>query len=527
MTVGDDGSSLLDVLREQLGVRSVKDGCSPQGQCGCCTVWVDGSSRVACVTPARRIAGRHVTTIEGLDPRLRDEWAEAFTACGASQCGFCTPGIIMRLAGLVERRTELRDGDVETALLAHLCRCTGWRTIVEAARGVADKRGSVSDTASGEPRTGSSSVERDMKAAATRATLEGEVDQKVGTQVALGLGGFADDLAPKDALVAVPDARGEFVVGSSLRLARERAQKRQGRNTPMGLRHPLDLPAGNWDLVLRTTFVEPAYLETDASWCEPNGKGASPLANGGAFGGKLESPVVEAAAMLAGLEGKPVRALFSREDAVRLGPKRPPVAAGLNDDGSGLVRVARTPGSDDLSRWVEAFRSVLGAVAIEVVDVPGPPLSSRIRAAGWAEAVVLSSALQARGARRNGPVSVSSPGGGRATADIDATGVVSLRLEAGEVLDEVVLRSYAIGAVHQALGWVRSEGITVTDDGEVHDLTVRSFGIINARDMPEVVVEVVKEDRPAVRVSDAVFAATACAAWLAGGLAPDWPIERG
>ena len=66
----DRGTSLLDALREQLQCRSVKDGCSPQGQCGCCTVWVDGGARVACVTPVRRVAGRSVTTVEGLNPEL-------------------------------------------------------------------------------------------------------------------------------------------------------------------------------------------------------------------------------------------------------------------------------------------------------------------------------------------------------------------------------------------------------------------------------------------------------------------------
>jgi len=87
----DDGASLLEVLRQNLGVRTAKDGCSPQGQCGCCTVWVDGTPRVACVTPARRVAGRRVTTLEGLDADRRQAWAQAFAATGASQCGFCTP----------------------------------------------------------------------------------------------------------------------------------------------------------------------------------------------------------------------------------------------------------------------------------------------------------------------------------------------------------------------------------------------------------------------------------------------------
>ena len=67
VAVDDDGASLLEVLRDRVGVRSVKDGCSPQGQCGCCTVLVDGAPRVSCVTPARRVAGRQVTTPDGMD----------------------------------------------------------------------------------------------------------------------------------------------------------------------------------------------------------------------------------------------------------------------------------------------------------------------------------------------------------------------------------------------------------------------------------------------------------------------------
>src|SRR4029453_16588917 len=76
--VPDEGGSLLDALRERLGVRSVKDGCSPQGQCGCCTVLVDGSPRVACVTPARRVAGRAVTTVDGLAHDVLQPLVEAF-----------------------------------------------------------------------------------------------------------------------------------------------------------------------------------------------------------------------------------------------------------------------------------------------------------------------------------------------------------------------------------------------------------------------------------------------------------------
>ena len=122
------GGTLLDALREDLGLHSVKDGCSPQGQCGCCTVWVDDRPRVSCVTPVARVSGRSVTTIEGLADA--DGWAVAFCEHGGSQCGFCTPGIIMRAAALDSAERCSPDA-VRQSLLAHLCRCTGWQPIVE------------------------------------------------------------------------------------------------------------------------------------------------------------------------------------------------------------------------------------------------------------------------------------------------------------------------------------------------------------------------------------------------------------
>jgi CO/xanthine dehydrogenase Mo-binding subunit len=104
---------------------------------------------------------------------------------------------------------------------------------------------------------------------------------------------------------------------------------------------------------------------------------------------------------------------------------------------------------------------------------------------------------------------------------------IEVTVDAGPVLDEVVLRSYCIGAAHQAVGWVRTEGIAVDRSGTVHDLTMRSFGILRARDMPPVSV-VMRDDGlgPAVNGSDAVFAAVAAARWLADGLPPQWPSQR-
>ena len=487
--VPETAGSLLEALRDHLGDRSPKDGCSPQGQCGCCTVLVDGAPRVACVTPVRRVAGREITTLVGLEQA--DEWADAFCATGASQCGFCTPGIILRLEGARRKGVDLADeAEVDKALAAHLCRCTGWRTIVEAARSVGVTIG-------------------DRAAASVRAAIEGGVSQDVGPDVALGAGGFADDLAPAGALVAVPDGQGGYAVGETLADARRAAGKVQGRRTTVDPTPPLALPDGDWDLTLRTTWVEPAYLEPDASWCEPGGEPASPLGNGGAFGGKVDSPVAADARRLADEHGRAVRVLWSREDTVRLGPKRPPIAAGVNRDGSGVVRVARTPG----------IAERLGTWAVDEVDVPGPPTSTALRAAGWAETAMLRAGLA-------GEVGwIESRDGGRATAAI-VDGRVQVRVDAGSPLDEVVLRSYVIGAAHMALSWVCSEHLAVDDTGEVHDLTIRSFGILKAGEMPEVDVAVEPSDGPPVNGSDAVLAAVAAAAWLDQGCPPDLPTGR-
>jgi aerobic-type carbon monoxide dehydrogenase small subunit (CoxS/CutS family) len=518
VSVIDDGAQLLEVLRDRLGMRTPKDGCSPQGQCGCCTVWVDGSPRVACVTPTRRVQGREITTLDGLDPSLRRTWAEAFTDAGASQCGFCTPGIIMRLASLAERKPGAGEPEVATSLAAHLCRCTGWRTIFDAFSTA--QPGLKQDAESGN----ASRPVRNLDAAARRAEIEGRCQQLAGPVVALGLGGFADDRAPLDALVAVRDGSGGWAVAETLTEARRLSGKVQGRNSGSRVSWPLEVPDDEWALALQTTFVEPAYLEPDASWCEPGGEPSSPVANGGAFGGKLHSLVTEAARSLSTEHRRPVRVLLSREDVVRLGPKRPPIAAGLRGDGTGLVRVGRTPGSGDLFDWVETFKSHARHCEVEIVDIAGPPVSADIRGAGWVEGFVLMAGI---GALEAGPLEVvaTAPEGGRAGVVIRSEGV-HVVVDAGDVLDEVVLRSYCLGAVHQALGWVRREAVAVDASGEVLDLTIRSFGIIPAREMPDVTIEVSQTGAPPVNGSDAVFAATAAAAWIAQGLQPRWPLER-
>ncbi|MEO7556524.1 MAG: 2Fe-2S iron-sulfur cluster-binding protein [Acidimicrobiales bacterium] len=494
VAVPDDGSSLLEALRDRLGIRSVKDGCSPQGQCGCCTVLVDGEPRVSCVTPVRRVAGRSVTTVDGLADA--DAWARAFFATGASQCGFCSPGIAVRLSALRARGVASDDtATVERALLAHLCRCTGWQPILDAWRAYGDDAPS-----------------RDPATAAARAAVEGHVAQSVGVEVTLGRGRFADDAAPLDALVAVPDGLGGWAVGETLSEARRAAGKVQGRRTTADARPPLDVPPGDWVATLRTSWVEPAYLETDGSWCAPGGEPSDPLGNGGAFGGKVTSPVAAGAADLTDLHGRPVRVLLSREDTVRLGAKRPPVAGGIRADGTGILRVVRTPGI------IEAIGARAPSLVVEEVDVAGPPTDARVRAAGWAEATML---LAAAG------VASTDPGGqGRAEASVDDDGTLSVRVWCGVPLDEVVLRSYCTGAAHMALGFVTSEAIAVDEHGEPLDLTVRSFGVLRAVDTPRIEIVVEPDPRPPCNGSDAVFAAVAAAVWRHQGAPESLPTGR-
>jgi xanthine dehydrogenase molybdenum-binding subunit len=138
VSVGADHPHLLSALREELGVTSPKDGCSPSGQCGACTVLVNGKARVSCSTGLHQVAGAEVTTLEGFDPVERERLAGAFAAHGALQCGFCIPGILVRVKALLDQKgSDLDRGTIEGRLGAHLCRCTGYTKIVEAVEALA------------------------------------------------------------------------------------------------------------------------------------------------------------------------------------------------------------------------------------------------------------------------------------------------------------------------------------------------------------------------------------------------------
>jgi aerobic-type carbon monoxide dehydrogenase small subunit (CoxS/CutS family) len=118
VTVRDDHPHLLAALREELDVTSPKDGCSPSGQCGCCTVLIDGKAVVSCQQSLAKVAGKEIVTLEGLPDDERQRYADAFAACGGLQCGFCIPGIIVRAKAQVDKMRTWPATSVPTCAAA-------------------------------------------------------------------------------------------------------------------------------------------------------------------------------------------------------------------------------------------------------------------------------------------------------------------------------------------------------------------------------------------------------------------------
>jgi carbon-monoxide dehydrogenase small subunit len=133
------GASLLTALREHFGLPGSKNACE-QGECGSCTVYLDGEAVCSCLVAAGQAAGREVRTVEGLaEDGAPDAVQRAFVECGAVQCGFCTPGLVVAVHDLVHKRLVHGDGPpdeavVREALAGNLCRCTGYEKIIEAVR---------------------------------------------------------------------------------------------------------------------------------------------------------------------------------------------------------------------------------------------------------------------------------------------------------------------------------------------------------------------------------------------------------
>jgi xanthine dehydrogenase molybdenum-binding subunit len=143
----DPKTPSLEVLREHLGVHTCKAGCSPQGICGCCTALLDGKPRLTCTLPVKSLAGKAVTTMDGLPEADRALFAESFVCTGGTQCGYCTPGIVLNAWSVLQANASPTPEEITRALQAHLCRCTGYTAIAAAIeRAAAVKRGEADVT---------------------------------------------------------------------------------------------------------------------------------------------------------------------------------------------------------------------------------------------------------------------------------------------------------------------------------------------------------------------------------------------
>jgi carbon-monoxide dehydrogenase small subunit len=137
--------TLLEVIREGLGLTGTKHGCE-LGECGACTVLVDGKAQLSCLTLAIQVAGCEVTTIEGLaSGGGLHPLQETFAALGAAQCGYCTPGMILTAAALLDRESDPDPEQIRDALAGNMCRCTGYLKILEAVAMAAPRLADTAD----------------------------------------------------------------------------------------------------------------------------------------------------------------------------------------------------------------------------------------------------------------------------------------------------------------------------------------------------------------------------------------------
>ncbi len=137
-----EGESLLYVLRERMGLSGSKNACE-QGECGSCTVYLDGVTCCACLVAAGQADGRRVDTVEGLNQYGSEgelhPVQQAFVEAGAVQCGFCTPGLLVATHDLLARDPDPDDSEIREALAGNLCRCTGYEKIIDAVRLAAER----------------------------------------------------------------------------------------------------------------------------------------------------------------------------------------------------------------------------------------------------------------------------------------------------------------------------------------------------------------------------------------------------
>ncbi|WP_419845320.1 molybdopterin cofactor-binding domain-containing protein [Candidatus Poriferisocius sp.] len=451
VTITGDHEHLLAALRDELGIMSPKDGCSPSGQCGCCAVLVDGRARVACQTSLERSAGCEVLTLEGVSDEERNRMADVFAACGALQCGFCTPGILIRTKSLVDRKgSELTREEASRHLGGHLCRCTGYTKILDAVEALAQGEMPEAEVPGGVGSRGIKYEARELALgdrdyiddlrpegllhAALHLSEHARADiVRIDTSAAEAIDGVAAVFTGADVPgemrvgiihtdwpVFIPEGGRTSYVGDVLAIvvAEDRATARRAAEAiqvTYEVHTPITDPVAAvtngcddavWELdgnvlsrsvyargdvdaalaasahtiheVFQTQRIEHAFLEPESTLAVPTDDGglhvysggqgvwddrdqmASVLgidpqkitvelvSNGGAFGGKEDMANQAQTALAAWLLGRPVLCTVSREESLRMHPKRHPIRievwAGCDADGKLTALKARMVG---------------------------------------------------------------------------------------------------------------------------------------------------------------------------------------
>ena len=424
------GESLLEVLRERCGITSLKDGCSPQGQCGCCLALVDGDPKVTCAMPATAAEGKAVVTLEGVAVEERALISGAFAAAHGLQCGFCIPGIALRAKHLTDRNADPTREEIARAIDVHLCRCTGYVKVLDAIQLLAAaKRGQPLPPPGTDGRVGQPLAKVDagrmtlgdrpyvadlvvpgmlhgavvlsrhararvvrvdtsraralpgVRAVATAADVPGErwygllyddwpgfvaegeevrcagdvlaavaADDRHTAREAARLVDVEYEPLPPVLDPEVALAPGAPRVNPKHENLLSKTVIRRG-DAAAALGASAHVVSGTWT----TQRIEHAYLEPESALAEPLADGRLRLytqgqgifddrrqvarflgvpvekvfvelvPNGGAFGGKEDMSVQAHAALLATLTGRPVKVTLSREESVRLHPKRHPI----------------------------------------------------------------------------------------------------------------------------------------------------------------------------------------------------------
>jgi xanthine dehydrogenase molybdenum-binding subunit len=459
------GESLLETLRERCGITSLKDGCRPQGQCGCCLALVDGNPKVTCAMPAEAAAGKSILTLEGVSGEERAAIGDAFAAAAGLQCGFCIPGIALRAKAITDKDPSPTREAIAKGIDVHLCRCTGYVKIVDAIELLARaKRGEgapvpCTDGRVGQPLArvgaglnalgdkpyvddlvvpgmlhGALTLSPHPRARVTRIdttraralpgvhavltaadvpgerwygllyndwpgfVAEGEEVRYVGDVLAAVAADDRHTAREAAALVAVEYAPLEPVLDAEAALASgapqvnpahanllSRSVIRRG-DADAALAASAHVVRGTW----RTQRIEHLFLEPESAFAEPMADGRLRLCsqgqgvfddrrqvarflgiaedrifvelvpNGGAFGGKEDMSVQAQTALLAHVTGRPVKLTLSREESIRMHPKRHPItmhyAVGCDAEGRLTAVQARMIGDSG------AYASVGGKV---------------------------------------------------------------------------------------------------------------------------------------------------------------------